>query len=131
MPVTGGDVIRRRLRVIQRAVNETIVDGMDDFAKDVLRQSRDLAPQLTGLMIRTSDVDSDDNRALGTFRRSVFYEQVYAIWQHEEVFNPGPITSTKPGAGPKFLRRAYDFQRAIHVPRIGKRVGRALRLSLR
>lgn len=131
MPVTGGDIIRRRLRTIRRAVDDAIEAGMDDFAADVLSMSRDLAPQLTGLMIRTSDVDSDDSRSLGRFRRSIFYEQVYAIWQHEEIFNPGPVTAAKPGAGPKFLKRAFDFQAAKHIPKIGKRVSRALRVVLR
>ena len=129
MPVTGGDIIRRRLRVIRRAVNEAIETGMDDLAKDILSMSRDLAPQLTGLMIRTSGVDDDDSR--DRFRRSIFYEQPYAIWQHEEFFNPGPITSAKPGAGPKFLSRAFNFHAQRGITNIGRRVQRSLRAVLR
>ena len=131
MPVTGGALIRARLAFIRRAVDEAISQGMDDFADDVLSMSRDLAPQLTGLMIRTSGVSKDDSRSLGRFRRSIFYEQVYAIWQHEETFNPGPVTSSKPGAGPKFLSRALAFHRVRGQREIGRRIQRTLRTVLR
>jgi hypothetical protein len=129
--VTGGALIRARLAFIRRAVDDAIAQGMDDFADDVLSMSRDLAPQLTGLMIRTSGVSKSDSRSLGRFRRSIFYEQPYAVWQHEEVFNPGPITSAKPGAGPKFLTRALNFHRLRGQKAIGRRIQRTLRTVLR
>lgn len=131
MPVRGGDLIRRRLLIIRRAVDDAIVEGMDELAENVHSLSKDLAPQLTGLMIRTSDISKDDSRSGGRFRRSIFYEQPYAVWQHEEVFNPGPVTQTKPGAGPKFLSRALDFHKIRGQARIGKRISRALRIVLR
>ena len=129
MVLLGKEIVKRRLRIIQRNVNEAVEQSMDDLATDIHSLSNDLAPQLTGEMIRQSGTDSDDS---GTrFRRSVFYSLAYAIWQHEEVFNPGPITAGKPGAGRKFLQRAFDRNVQKGIQDVGRAIGRSLRITLR
>ena len=129
MALLGKEVVQRRLRIIQRNVNDAIAEAMDDFATDIHVLSNDLAPQLSGEMIRQSGTDSDDSG--NRFRRSVFYSLGYAVWQHEEVFNPGPITVTKPGAGRKFLQRAFDRNVQKGIRNVGRAIGRSLRITLR
>lgn len=131
MSVTGGAVIKARLALIRRNVNDAVQGGMDDLSKKILAKSRNFAPQLTGRMIRESDVASLDSPSLGTFRRAVFYSVDYAVFQHEGQFNPGPITAAKPNAGRKFLSRAFDQEVNAGIRDIGRRVERALRLSVR
>lgn len=125
----GAAVVKKRLRLIRVNVAEAIEAELDDAANELLRDSRDLAPQLTGEMIRESGVDSDDRKDV--FRRSVFYNLDYSVKQHEGFFNPGPVTSTKPGAGRKYLQRPFDAQKRQLIKRLGRQVERAIRLSLR
>lgn len=127
--VSGQRVIARKIRRIQTAVRQEIEEELNDIANDVLSNSRDIAPQLTGLLIRTSAVDEDDSEDV--FVRSVFYDTDYAVIQHEGDFNPGPITIQKPGAGRKYLQRAYEALRPQMVNRLGRATERALRLALR
>ncbi len=127
--VSGQRVIARKIRRIQAAVRQEIEEELNDIANDVLSDSRDIAPQLTGLLIRSSAVDEDDSEDV--FVRSVFYDTDYAVIQHEGDFNPGPITVQKPGAGRKYLQRAYEALRPQMVNRLGRATERALRLALR
>ena len=131
MAVTGGAAIKLRLALIRRNVNDAVEGGMDDLSKRILSKSRNFAPQLTGRMIRESDVASLDSRSLGTFRRAVFYSVDYAVFQHEGEFNPGPITASKPAAGRKYLSRAFDQEVNAGVRKIGRDVERAIRISVR
>ena len=79
--VSGQRVIARKIRRIQTAVRQEIEEELNDIANDVLSNSRDIAPQLTGLLIRSSAVDEDDTEDV--FVRSVFYDTDYAVIQHE------------------------------------------------
>lgn len=130
MALLGKEVVKRRLRLIQRNVGDAVAEGMDELAADILSLSNDFAPQLTGEMIRTSGTDSDDTGA-DRFRRSVFYTVPYAIWQHEEVFNAGPITASKPNAGRKFLTRAFNQLVGKGIRNVGREIERTLRITLR
>ena len=129
MAVTGEKAILRRLDRIQAAVREAVEEELNDIAEDVLSNSRDICPQLTGRLIRSAGVDSADREDI--FVRSVFYDTPYAVIQHEGNFNPGPITAQKPDAGRKYLQRAYEAMRPTMVKRIGNRTEQALRLVLR
>lgn len=129
MALTGKEVVQRRLKLIERNVREAVSESMDELAADILSLSRDFAPQLSGEMIRTAGTDKDDSRNL--FRRSVFYTVPYAVWQHEEVFNAGPITAGKPNAGRKFLKRAFDQLVERGIRKVGKEIERSLRITLR
>lgn len=127
--LTGDDVVIKKLERIRAGVNAAVKEELSDIANDILSDSRDIAPQLTGLLIASSGVDTGDRR--DRFARSIFYDTPYAVIQHEGVFNPGPITVQKPGAGRKYLQRAYEARRPQMVNRLGKAVERALRLALR
>jgi hypothetical protein len=131
MPVEGADVIAKRFRLLARGVTEAIEDEMNDVAEELLSDSRDLSPQLTGALIASSGVDSLDRRRDGEFIRSIFYDTPYAVAQHEGSFNPGPITRQKPGAGRKYLQRAYDAKKRKIIERIGRRTEQAMRFVLR
>lgn len=129
MATTGETVISRKLGRIQQEVRDAIEQEITDLADEILSDSRNLAPQLTGLLIRSAGVDSEDTNDV--FRRSVFYDTPYAVIQHEGTFTPGPITIQKPGAGRKYLQRAYERLRPDMVNRMGRATERALRLALR
>lgn len=127
--VRGRAVIKKRLGLIRRNVRDAVAAELDDIAEDLLNASRALAPQLTGQMILTSGIDSDDSD--DSLRRSVFYVETYAPIQHEGFFDPGPVTAQKPGAGRKYLQRPYNRMRPGIPKRLGRAVERALRNSLR
>lgn len=133
--VKGLAAVTRRLQRVERAAYDALVEGLRDEAEIVLARSRDLAPQLTGQMIRNSGVRVQAHRATQTIQVAVFYDEPYAVKQHEGYFNPGPITSVKLGPsfaiGRKFLTKAIDERRQQLVAQVGRRVERALRLTLR
>lgn len=131
MPVTGVDVIKQNLARIQKAVSEALQEEITDIAEEILSDSRDICPQLTGALIASADIDEEDSLLFGVFKRSIFYDTPYAIKQHEGDFNPGPITRQKPGAGRKYLQRAFDAKKRQAVARIGRRTEQTLRLVLR
>ncbi len=127
--VTGGAVIRKRLKIIQRNTRAAISSELDDTAKDLLAVPILLAPQLTGAPIKSGGIDSESGKDFT--RRSVFYTEDYAVIQHEGFFNPGPVTATKAGAGRKYLQRPFNAARREIPARIGRAVERSLRLTLR
>lgn len=136
MAVTGGLVIKARLRLMRANVNRTIDEAMNDLAEQILKTSNDFAPQDTGQMIQNSGVDSDDSRALARFRRSVFYKEDYAPIQHEgfirgKPIQPGLTTAAKPAAGPKFLSRAFALHARRGIRNVARKVERTLRFTLR
>lgn len=127
--VTGVEDAKKNMRRAVEAAREAVEQEFDDYADEILQRSNDLAPQLTGQMIRNSGTDKDDGP--NRFVRSVFYLDNYAVFQHEGRFNPGPITIAKPGAGRKFLQRPYDASKREFVVRLGRAIERSLRQSLR
>lgn len=129
MAVSGQVVILRNLTRIRIGVNEAIEAELSEIANDVLTNSRDICPQLTGRLIRSAGIDSADREDI--FVRSVFYDTPYAVIQHEGVFNPGPVTASKPGAGRKYLQRAYEALLPEMQLRISKRTELALTQLLR
>ncbi len=129
MTVRGVQKTKKNLRRAVEFAREAVEEELDDYANELLSKSNDLAPQLTGRMIRNSDTDKSDRRDV--FLRSVFYTEDYALFQHEGTFNPGPITRNKPGAGRKFLQRPYDATKREFLVRLGRKIERVLRQSLR
>ena len=134
MAVEGVEQTRRNLRRVSRAVIDAMNDALEDGAGVFLSQARDFAPQLTGQLIRDSGVSSVrrgrnvEGRRIKTF--SIFFgngpSRAYAVLQHERRFNPGPITRSKPGAGRKYLSRAFDKQKRKVIRQIGRDVERAI-----
>lgn len=133
--VRGRKVIVQRLAIIRRNVLAELQDELDDQAQDLLEESQRRAPQLTGALILTAGTDSEDNRARGQLRRSVFYREEYAIYQHEAFYHPGPVTSEKLGAsfaiGRKYLQQPFNEMAPGFKKRSAQAVERALRLTLR
>lgn len=133
--VVGRKVISQRFALIQRNVFAELADELDDQAQDLLQASQRRAPQLTAMMILTADTDSQDQRTAQRLRRTVFYREKYAVFQHEAFYNPGPITAQKLGdrfgIGRKFLQRPFTALSEGFKRRSGVAVERALRLTLR
>lgn len=133
--VSGADVVRRRLRQLRRNAFDALETEVRQQCEITLARSRDLAPQLTGLMIHDSHVTMDSRRSSGSIRAVIHYDQPYAVFQHEGVYNPGPVTSVKLGAqrgiGRKFLQKALDERREQMVVQCGRALERALRSTLR
>lgn len=135
MAVRGLAAIQRRFKQLQRNAFDQLVDTMERQAEIVHTVSRDRAPQLTGQMIRNSGTRTQSSRAAGLVRVTVFYNEPYAIFQHEGFYHPGPVTSEKLGGafaiGRKFLTRTVDEQRDSIITACGRDLERVLRLSLR
>lgn len=127
--LSGAKRMRENLRRAVEGVRAGLRDELDAIAKELLQESRNLAPQLSGRMIRTAGIGRRDTAT--RFRRSVFYRERYALFQHEGFYNAGPITRAKPGAGRKFLQRPFEARRRADIDRLGRRIARELRQALR
>lgn len=139
--VTGGDAIRRRMRVIRRNVRAAVAQAMDDAADDLLVRAVKLAPQLEDDLIESGDVLQTNRR--DTFKRVVLFSRPYAAYQHEGInrstgapLKPGPRTRQKPSTadgtpGPKYLERPYMRHRRRYVTDVGDAVKDAIRRSVR
>ena len=124
-------VIKQRLNLIQRNTRDAINGVLDDVSQELLTASNDIAPQDTGDMISPEFAKIGKETAGESFRRSVYYLKAYAVWQHEEFFNPGLTTASKPGAGRKFLERAFRQKGEAFITKIGREIERTLRITLR
>lgn len=133
MPLRGADEVRRRLALARFAVREALQSELAEISSDLLEESRNRAPQLSGLMINTAGTDSDETR--DSLRVSVFYREEYALYQHEGFYTPGPVTSGKlgaaVGAGRKFLERPFRENAVKYQERLARAGGRALRIVIR
>ena len=133
MPVEGVDRTIRNLERVERILIEALNDAMEDEADRLLLESNALAPQLSGDLIADSKVD-EQQAENGLKRYSVNYgdgpSRPYALIQHEAVLNPGPITRLKPGAGRKYLSRAFDKWKTGALRRIRSDLQRALERDL-
>lgn len=127
--------LRRRLDRVRSNVFDELAAELEDQAGLTLAKSNDNAPQLTGQMQATAGVQVDSRKSAGVVRAVVYYTERYALYQHEGVYNPGPVTTIKlgptRGIGRKFLQRALDERREQITVQCGRAVERALRLSLR
>lgn len=134
MPVEGTRETERNLARIARAAVDALNDGLQDGAGVIISQARDFAPQLTGQLIRDAGISSirrgRGQGPLQTRAFSVFFgngpSRAYAVLQHEGRFNPGPVTRAKPGAGRKYLSRAFDKHKRKIIRSIGQDIERAI-----
>ena len=133
MPVRGGDVIRRRLRLIRRNVKAEVARELDDVADDLLTRARGLAPQLEGDLIGSGIIKK--RRAREAVSRTIFFDSPYAVVRHEDFYNLGPVSSVKASPdgpiGRKYLSRPFEANHPRYVKEIGRAVDRAIRQSLR
>lgn len=129
MPVRGAEAVRKSLSSIRKAGVEATFNELEVIAVGVLARSDALAPELTGELRLSGEVVTTKR---GTGREvAVVYgrsgpSKDYALVQHEGFFNPGPITRTKPGAGRKYLSRAYAEQ----VPKLLREMGLGVKASI-
>lgn len=128
MPVVGVKKANRNLERIQAAIFEAMKDQNQENAEELLSDASDLAPQLSGDLIESGKVTAFNRKA--QFIRIVSFDTPYAIRWHEDKFIPGEITRTKPGAGRKYLSRAYNKKRKKFEQRIGKAVNRRIQVEV-
>lgn len=131
--VQGGDVAKRRMRIIARNVHKEVVVRLDRSAVDLLSRARGLAPQLEGFLILSAHIIRRGNQH--TAKRIIVFDSPYAVVRHEDTYNLGPISSQKSSPdgfiGRKFLSRPFEQHSAFYVNDIGKGVALALRQSVR
>jgi len=120
----GGDQVLRRLeRYRKKVTTQTVPVTLNAGALAILEASINLAPVLTGDLIRSARI-ARPKPAPGATSRIISYGVDYAEKQHEDTsLNPGPVTREKPATvdgppGPKYLER--PFRRL--APEIRKRL---------
>jgi hypothetical protein len=130
MAVVGVMKAKTRLKKLRAKVVQAVQDQMQENAEVLLEDARKLAPELTRDLVNSGEVSGLDNRARGIFQRRVSFDTPYAVRWHEERFNPGPITSTKPGAGRKYLTRAFNANKRRFQSRIAKTVTATVKIQV-
>ena len=133
MAVEGGEVIKRRLKLIIRNVQREVSVALDAAADDLLSRSRQLAPQLSGDLIDAGKVRGRGARDVQT--RVIFYDSPYAVVRHEDFYNLGPISSLKQSPdgviGRKYLETPFRRHNARYQKDLGFAINRAMRRSVR
>jgi hypothetical protein len=97
---------------------------MYQFAEEVMTDSKEVVPVLTGALMNTGKVfppvedDSSITVELGYGDESVDY----ALYVHEELQSPKghPINWTRSGSGPKYLQNPFDQKSDQLAPRLAK-----------
>ncbi len=130
MAVVGVMKARTRMKKLRAKVVQAVQDQMQDNAEVLLEEAKKLAPELTRALVNSGEVSKSDNEAKGRFQRRVSFDTPYAVRWHEERFNPGPITSTKPGAGRKYLTRAFNANVRKFRSRIAKTVTATVKIQV-
>ena len=120
---------RQAIKNMRRLTREAI-DAMEDQnlknAEELLSDAIDLAPQLSGDLIDSANVQFVRQNK-GLFIHFVGFNTPYAVRRHEDVYNPGPITRQKPGAGRKYLSRPFNKKRKVFEKRLKNAIERRLR----
>lgn len=126
MAVRGTNQAIRNIRRLTREAKDAFVTQTRENAEELLSDAIDLAPQLNNDLIESGLVKfikSGGDR----FFFIVGFDIIYAVRRHEEVYQPGPVTRGKPGAGRKFLSRPYNKKRKVFEKRIKNAIERRLR----
>jgi hypothetical protein len=113
--VLGAGLIAGRLAGLARVAGTGAARGLTLVAADLLQRSADLAPILTGDLIRSGRV-IPSRPAKDVIRRTVAYGTDHAIFTHFATYNLGPISITKPPTedgpiGRLYLQRPYERHR--------------------
>lgn len=134
--VLGAELIKKNLEKVLRGTGRGIARGLDLVAADLLQRSADLAPILTGDLIRSGRVIRKGAISRGTISRTVSYGTGHAVFAHEEVtpagsFGLGPISrikdqSARPADGPiggHFLLRPFLLHKNRYIKFLNKTAG--------
>lgn len=142
--VTGGDLIQKRLKNIQRNLGHAVEKAMDLNAEDLLSRSQALCPQKTSELLGDAKITKKDpsGKRGGVFDRIISYGNTepsskYALFIHEDTdYELGPISRAKPPTadgpvGRKFLSRPYDIHRRRYLKEIGRITELSIQRSIR
>jgi hypothetical protein len=123
---------------MRRAISKATQDQNRKNGLDLFERSQKLVPEDSLELRLSGGVATNDRFGRLTFQSLVFYDTVYAVYQHEGFdyrtgapLEPGPRTSLKPITtdgvpGRKFLENPYLRQRDKYQERIGRAVEKAL-----
>jgi hypothetical protein len=123
---------------MRRAVSKEVQQQNIRNGKDLFERSQKLVPESTLALRLSGGVATDDRFGRLTFQSLVFYDTVYAVYQHEGFdfrtgapLQPGPRTALKPVTadglpGRKFLENPYNRQRQKYQDNIAKGVQKVL-----
>ena len=127
--VLGAELIRKRLDRMVRNSRGTVGSDMDLIASDLLERAANLAPVLTGDLIRSGRILRRPGRNI---RRIVSFGTDHAIFTHEGHYNLGMISRQKPATedgkvGRKYLSRPLVRNQKAYIQLVARR--QALRLA--
>lgn len=119
--VLGAGLIEDKLKRAISGAQRGVVRGLDLVAADLLERSANLAPILTGDLIRSGRIVRRGAFKSGVIRRIVSYGTGHGVFAHEEITpggprGLGPISRQKQAAnrspdgpvGGKFLSRPFQ-----------------------
>ena len=127
MRVFGRRRLARTIRAITKKTPKEVGPEMTRQANILRGRAVAVAPELTRKMILSSKVTKRSNR--GREIRVISFDTAYAVKQHEDRLNPGPITAAKSptqdgAAGRKYLTR--PFNNMVQEQTVEKAVAKAL-----
>jgi hypothetical protein len=143
--INGLEELIQRLNDSRRKLRQNVAKEMYQFAEEIMTDSKQVVPVLTGALMNTGKVfpPVEDSNSV-TVELGYGDESVdYALIVHEEldmsrgsVFGPlrkgakriapHPINWTRPGSGPKYLQNPFDQKSDQLAPRLAKAASDAL-----
>lgn len=129
--VRGLNEFEQFLELVGPAINDALVEMIDDNAHDMLGRAQDLSPQLTGDHINSGTVSAPSK-----FVRVVTFSQPYSVRLHEGRYRLGPISSSKPSTedgpvGRKYMQRPFDKHNKRWIREQGEAITGAIRRAVR
>lgn len=129
--VLGADLLNRRLAAFAKRIPEVgVTRGLDLSAADLLERSANLAPILTGDLIRSGRIIRQ-RRGRGRIVRIISYGTDHAVFTHEGFYRLGPVSSRKPATsdgpvGRKYLERPFRIHSKRYVELIRSEAEKAI-----
>ena len=122
--IDGLEDLIQKLKTGKQKFRENAAKKMYQFAEEVMTDSKEVVPVLTGALMNTGKVflPVEDATSI-TVDLGYGDESVdYALIVHEELQSPkgNPINWTRPGSGPKYLQNPFDAKSDQFAPRIAK-----------
>ena len=104
--VLGAGLIIKRLHAITDNMTKGARRGLDLASADLLERSADLAPVLTGDLIRSARVKRS-HPGKGRWVNTVSYGTDHAVFTHFSHYNLGPVSRRKPPTEDGPIGRLY------------------------
>jgi hypothetical protein len=138
--VLGADLIIKRINRAGQGAKAGGRIGLDLSAADLLLRSANIAPILTGDLIRSGRVARRGGIKAGVIIRIISYGTDHAVFAHEEITPAGPRqlgpwSEQKPGTddgvvGGHFLSRPFRRHKNRYFRLIGKHINDAMEAGL-